>query len=82
MNEYDTVELASDHLEFSPSLTKGAQGVIVDLPANSKVAAVEFTREDDVAVVLLDLGELRLVESAYPTDQSPSSDSGRDQFPT
>ena len=78
MNEYDTVEPTSDRPGFSPSLAKGTQGIIVDLPTNSEVAAVEFTRKDDIEVILFDLNELRLVESSHPPGQSPSLDPGRD----
>lgn len=74
MHEYDTVELTSDHLESSPSLVRGTQGIIVDLPANSAIAAVEFTLANDVEVLLLNLDELRLVES----NQSHGHDSSRD----
>ncbi len=63
MNEYDLIELNSDHPEFSLSLARGAIGIIVDLPANSSIAAVEFTLEDEIEVFLLDVDELRLVES-------------------
>jgi hypothetical protein len=63
MNEYDMVELNSDHPEFSPSLARGAIGIVVDLPANSSIAADEFTLEDEIKVFLLDVDELRLAVS-------------------
>ncbi|MDQ3656725.1 MAG: hypothetical protein M3457_16825 [Chloroflexota bacterium] len=64
LNEYDIVEVTSDHPELTPALTMGTQGVIVDLPENSSLAAVEFALPDDIEVFLLELDELRLVDVA------------------
>jgi len=64
MHEYDTVEVTSDHPELSPALTSGVRGVIVDLPENSSLAAVEFALPRELQVFLLDLDELRLVSTA------------------
>ncbi len=64
MHEYDIVEVTSDHPELAPGLTSGTRGVIVDLPANSSVAAVEFALSGDIDVFLLDVGQLRPVNAS------------------
>ena len=73
MHEYDIVEVTADHPELTPALTMGAQGVIVDLPENSSLAAVEFALPVDIEVFLLELDELRLVDATnrqgYDTPQ-------------
>lgn len=73
MHEYDIVEVISDHPELTPALTMGTQGVIVGLPQNSSLAAVEFALPDDIEVLLLELDELRLVDATnqqgYDTPQ-------------
>lgn len=74
MHEYDIVEVTSDHLELTPALTSGTQGVIVDLPEHSSVAAVEFARSGEIDVFLLDVGELRLVDASNRQDFETSVD--------
>lgn len=52
MHEYDIVEVTSDHPELTPALVRGTRGVIVDVPANTTVAAVEFAFPDNIDVIL------------------------------
>ncbi len=68
MHEYDIVEVTSDHPELSPALTSGTRGVIVDLPENTTVAAVEFAFPDDIDVFLLDLDALRRIDATIRPD--------------
>ena len=74
MNEYDTVEVLTEHPEFAPALSRGTRGVVVDLPAHSAVAAVEVGADDDVRVVLLDLNDLRQVAPARLRQDDPARD--------
>lgn len=72
MHEYDTVELVLDHPELTPALPKGTRGVIVDLPEDSSLAAVEFALPGEIEVFLLEREDLRLVNAAgrgYDTSQ-------------
>lgn len=63
MNEYDTVEVTGDHLNWSPPLLRGTTGVIVDLPTDSDIAIVEVDYpEDDTAVYVLHRDEMRVIE--------------------
>lgn len=52
MHEYDIVEVTSDHPELTPTLVRGTRGVIVDVPENSTVAAIEFAFPDNIDVIL------------------------------
>ncbi len=51
----------------------GTQGVVVDVPEHSSLAAVEFAFPDDIEVFLLELDELWLVDATnqqgYDTPQ-------------
>jgi len=73
MHEYDIVEVTSDYPDLAPVLVVGTRGVIVDLPTDSSVAAVEFALTGEIDGFLLDLDELRLVEAGnrqgYDTPQ-------------
>jgi hypothetical protein len=62
INEYDVVEITSDHPELSPVLVRGARGIVVDLPPGSTVAAVEFDLADRIDVFLLDVEALHPIE--------------------
>ena len=48
------------------TLRSRGEGVVVDLPEHSAVAAVEIGMNEDVRVVLLHLDELRQVAPARP----------------
>jgi len=74
MNEYDIVEVTSDHPELTPSLTEGTQGVIVDLPANSSVVAVELALPGNIEVFLLKIDELRLVDATHRQGHETTQD--------
>ncbi len=74
MHEYDIVEVTSDHPELTPALVIGTQGVIVDLPENSSLAAVEFAFSEDIEVVLLELDKLRLVDATNQQDYDTPQD--------
>ncbi|MBA2468905.1 MAG: hypothetical protein H0V37_05825 [Chloroflexia bacterium] len=74
MHEYDIVEVTSDHPELTPALTKGTRGVIVDLPEDSSVAAVEFALSGEIDVFLLDVGQLRSVDATNRQDSDTLQD--------
>ncbi len=63
VNEYDTIEVTDDPLEWSPPLHRGAQGVIVDLPEGSDIAVVEIDGpEASIEVYMLHRHEMRVIE--------------------
>ncbi len=63
MNEYDTIEVTDDHLDWSPPLHRGTQSVIVDLPGDSDIAKVEVDGpEERIEIYMLHRHEMRVVD--------------------